>query len=84
MAIGISALMLFAILRYSSYMTRVQAEERKKLKAEKPKGNQDNMSSNGGDGPSNGVSNGVAGPRVINDEAVGGELLVTEGGVPLG
>ncbi|KAF2471252.1 uncharacterized protein BDR25DRAFT_285703 [Lindgomyces ingoldianus] len=35
-AIGVSALMLFAVLRYSSYVTHAQSEERKKARETKP------------------------------------------------
>ncbi|ORY03579.1 hypothetical protein BCR34DRAFT_573462 [Clohesyomyces aquaticus] len=72
-AIGVSAFMLFALLRYSSYVAHVQSEERKRAAERKPP--PPDQGAGGGRGRE--TSNAAA-------EASGGELLVSEGGVSLG
>ncbi|KAF2204359.1 hypothetical protein GQ43DRAFT_446785 [Delitschia confertaspora ATCC 74209] len=74
-AIGVSALMLFAMLRYSSYVTRTQAEEKKKAKKIK-----ESMAKL--DEPPN--SNLKAQNASEKDDSLSGEILLGEGGVSLG
>jgi hypothetical protein len=69
--LGISAIMLFFALRYSASVMHVQQEEKKKAEKKAPPTDE-----GGGPRPNN------PGP-VSSDEAIGGELLVTEGGVSL-
>lgn len=70
-AIGVSALMTFAALRYSSSVTH--AEEKKKAQENKPP-------PPGGPGDSNPPN-----PNVQKkEETLGGEIIATEGGVSLG
>jgi len=62
--------MLFASLRYSSYVAHREKEQKKK--------DEQNNSPDGGDHtPSMGK------PLLGKDNPLGGELLTTEGGVPL-
>ncbi|KAF2180234.1 hypothetical protein K469DRAFT_753470 [Zopfia rhizophila CBS 207.26] len=72
-AIGVSALMLFAALRYSSHVNHTQSEEKKKAQENKPPPQE------GQNGPSAGNADGLS-----KDEALGDELLATKGGVSLG
>lgn len=72
MTIGVSAFMLFIMLRYSSYVAHQETERKKKKKKEKkalPTESQPPLA--------------VAKPAVSMDEPLGGELLSTEGGVSL-
>ncbi|KAF2878527.1 hypothetical protein BDV95DRAFT_479233 [Massariosphaeria phaeospora] len=73
--IGISAFMLFLSLRYSSYLSHLQAEEDKKKAQQRrrPPPDQD-LNNSGGGGPN----------PMANGEASRGELLSATGGVSLG
>ncbi|KAF1967363.1 hypothetical protein BU23DRAFT_583896 [Bimuria novae-zelandiae CBS 107.79] len=69
-AIGISAFILFTLLRYMSYANHQSQEHRKKEERETPP-----------DVPDNSPSTGK--PALGRDEPMGGELLTTKGGVSL-
>ncbi|KAF2002550.1 hypothetical protein P154DRAFT_574126 [Amniculicola lignicola CBS 123094] len=66
--VAVSALMLLGSLRYMTYVSHVQEEEKKAHKRKPPSGEDHN---NGGS-------------PVTRDNIIGGELLATEGGVSLG
>ncbi|OCK79556.1 hypothetical protein K432DRAFT_63956 [Lepidopterella palustris CBS 459.81] len=83
-AIGISAIMILATLRYYNYMTKTQAEERKKAKKSKMNESEGNSASNGQSDPGSGGVNDHPGPLVVSEEPLGDELLASEGGVQLG
>ncbi|KAF2263672.1 hypothetical protein CC78DRAFT_267984 [Lojkania enalia] len=70
--VGVSALMLFAALRYSSYVAHTQQQEKKITTEKKTPPDKPNRP----DPPNLTV--------VGKDESIGGELLATEGGVSLG
>ncbi|KAF2811917.1 uncharacterized protein BDZ99DRAFT_560544 [Mytilinidion resinicola] len=82
-AIGISAALILGTLRYSSYMTKTQEAERKKLKEEARHADSERASPSNGDHGSAGTNGSPKAP-VLGGEALGGELLVGEGGVQLG
>ena len=71
-AIGVSAFMLFCMLRYSSYVAHNQAEAKKKAEQNGPPRD---------DGPpnSNLASNGLD-----KEDGLGGVVVASEGGVSLG
>ena len=69
-AIGISAFILFTLLRYMSYANHHSQEQKKKEERDAPPDTQDNSPSTGK-------------PALGRDEPLGGELLTTEGGVSL-
>jgi hypothetical protein len=78
MTVGISAFMLFVSLRYSSYVTHLEAEEKKKKAEQKrnPPDNEQNRDYNGSNQSNSNTS--------TKDDPVSEELLATEGGVSLG
>ncbi|OCL07190.1 hypothetical protein AOQ84DRAFT_389685 [Glonium stellatum] len=84
-AIAISAVMILSTLRYNSYMTKTQEHERKnvskELQATEAEGTR---AANGGSALGTGVSNGLPRSGVGSEDALGGELLASEGGVSLG
>lgn len=71
-SVAVSAFMLFVALRYSSYVAHQQSEEKKRAQERRPPPDEDQ------NGSRSSTSNS------IGNEAVGGELLNTEGGVSLG
>lgn len=71
-AIGVSAFMLFCMLRYSSYKAHHEAEAKQKAKENAPPTN---------DGPPN--SN-IASNGLEEKEALGGEVIAGQGGISLG
>lgn len=68
--IGVSAFMLFLALRYSSYVHHNQQEDKKKAQKRQP--------------PEQGPDNSPVSPAPSGQEASGGELLASTGGVSLG
>lgn len=69
-ALGISAFILFTMLRYMSYAQTHSQEQKKKDGKDNPPAAPDNSPSTGK-------------PALGRDEPLGGELLTTEGGVSL-
>lgn len=78
MTVGISAFMLFVSLRYSSYISHLEADEKKK-KAQKDRtspNDEQNRDHNGSYQSSPNAS--------TKEDPISEELLATEGGVSLG
>lgn len=69
-AIGISAFILFTLLRYMSYANHQSQEQKKKEERDVPPDAQENSPATGK-------------PLLGKDEPLGGELLTTQGGVSL-
>jgi hypothetical protein len=69
MTIGVSAFLLFVGLRYTSYVTHQQHEQKKREAKRLP--------------PAEGQPPSTGKPALGADEPIGGELLTTEGGVSL-
>lgn len=75
--VAVSAFILFASLRYSSYISHLEADEKKKAQERRPP-------------PDDGQYRDPHSPNSANpntpgkDDQVSGELMATEGGVSLG
>jgi hypothetical protein len=84
-AVGISAVLILGTLRYSSYMTKLQETERKRLKNARL----EDFAESGGAAASSSNGNGAGDggspmAMVRGEDAVGDDLLISEGGVQLG